>query len=251
MSDLPESVTSAEGASCVAPAAPAERPLFMQPQAAASAAYVEGPEDPNEAPPTFDHEFELELEYDGLTDDRKSGPSEGYRERWRTVARYHAMGKSNNFIAQSMGYTASSVSLIIQRPWVRAEVERYRRLLYENDVLSTLKLLGGDAVKVIADTINGTGKNSEKLEAAKFLIEKLTGKAKQEINVESNTLSNFMEMLKQMQRDGDSLEALPGEAGASELPHARYPGAIDVTPQKELEPAGPSKWANWSKENLK
>lgn len=232
-------------------ASPFAKPLFMNPEAAQSVGYVENPDD---IVPQFDREL-LTPEYEGIREEPQGkgysqtlSPAEemrGIRERYRAIARLHALGLTNNQICRRLGYSPAGVSLALQKPQVQAEVERYRTQLYENDVLNALKDLGSDAVKVLTNVLNGSGKTSEQLDAAKWLLEKLHGKAKQEVNVESNTLAGFMGLLKDMQRSGEVLHN-------SNAPQREV---LDVTPAKpehssqQLIPVA-SKWENWSEKNL-
>lgn len=232
MTDKPEFPTS--------PPPPEGKPLFLQPQAA-GAAYVEAPPDPNDLPPLFDDEIPETV---GTTEAGDDIPRD-VRVRWLEIARLHALGHTNNSICRKLGYSASRVSIILHKPLVRKEVFRYRNKLYEQDVLTAMKDLGPDAIRVMTEVLQSEdGKRSEKLDAAKWLLEKLTGKPKQEVNVESNTLASFMDMLRQMQQTGERLDQSPALAAPSQQ-------TIDVTP-KHPEPVEvkPSKWASWVDENL-
>lgn len=221
---------------------PDAKPLFLSPEAVKGAAYVEAPPDPNAVPPTFDEEIP-----EGHANSSDDGEiPRDVRIRWLEVARLCALGKTNNYIAERLNYSPDHVGRILQKPIVRAEIYRYRSKLFDQDILTAMKDLGPDAIKVVNEMINSNGeKLKDRADTAKWLLEKLTGKAKQEVNHESNTLAAFMEMLRKMQESGTGLNALPPPGGASDSQ------TIDVTPRQAAEaPPQASKWENWSKNNL-
>ncbi len=210
---------------------PSEKPAFTDPARAESIGYVQAPPD---AVPTFDQELSCEYdpEYAENNPPEGKGPSRGYRERWRAIARYHALGKSNNFICGKLGYSPTAVSLALKSDWVQAEVERYRTS-YETDIIHRVKEAAIDGVEVIHQIIlNEKEKSATRLDAAKWAAEKTTGKARQEVSVESGTLTNFMELLRDMKNRGEQLRDVgPGEAGpllSGEVTDAEQPSKYDT-----------------------
>lgn len=193
------------------PPAPGGRPLFLDPEKAAAALYV-GEE--HTLPPNFDHE--LDEPPAPKVQPAKPGDVIAVRPienathmRWREVARLHALGKPNIEIAEMLNYSPMRVSQVLQIPQVINEVERYRTRLYDNDVVNAIKDIGGDAVKLIGDFIRDPReKKKDRAEAAKWVAEKITGKPKQEVNLESNTLAAFMELAKDMKARGESLDVI-------------------------------------------
>lgn len=169
-------------------------------------------------------------------------PNKPLKPRHKEVARLHAMGKTNNEICAAVNYTPAWVSILLSSAPIQAEVDRYRNKLYEQDVLSALKDLGPDAVRTIEEVIRDPSvKINIRADNAKWLIEKLTGKAKQEVNVESNTLASFMEMLRNMKNAGEKLDVMDvtpteGEArGAGDLPQPHKASKFDSWAESELE----------------
>lgn len=218
---------------------PPAKPLFLNPDAANSAGYVGGA-NPDELTPVFDDE----IQQLGLSENVGADLPREVRIRWLEVARLYALGRSPRVIGERLNYSPAWVRNIINRPEIQHEVHRYRSKLYDQDLLTAMKDLGPDAIKVLTEMLQDPKeKLKDRAEAAKWLLEKLTGKAKQEVTHESNTLAAFMEVLKKMQSSGESLQAPP--TGQT----------IDVTPQpaeeKSVMPAAaPSKWANWSKDHI-
>lgn len=181
----------------------------------------------HDTPPVFDQELEpltepqeepqesTEAEHQGTIG---KGPSAGFRERWRSIARYNALGFTNKRIGELLGYSPPGVSLALKHPWVQAEVEKFRAQFHDPAIMNALKSAGPDAIQQIHKTIlDDTEKSELRSTNSRWVVEKLTGKAKQEVSLESNTLATFLDTLKQMQQSGESLEE------------------IDVTPQKPEE----------------
>ena len=188
------------------PLAPGEKPLFCTPEKI-TGGYPGVIEDDKQ--PNFDRELR---ELEGLETPLEpggQGPSRGYLERWRLMARYHAAGLTNNQIARKLGYSATGISLALTRPFVRAEIERYR-VTQEYDIQAKLKDAADDGIAVVHQIINDdTEKSTTRLDAARWAIEKVHGKARQEVSVESGTLGSFMELLKSMKEKGESIDVTP------------------------------------------
>lgn len=179
---------------------PEDKPAFLDPKRAEAIGYVGAEPD---AVPLFDDELILE---------NPEEPSAGIITRYRELARLHSSGMSNNSVAAHLGYTASRVSILLRDPFVQTEIGRYRAQMFEQTVADALKAAGPDAVKHLHTTINDPREKAElRSTNARWVVEKLTGKAKQEVSVESNTLSSFMEILKDMRSRGESLDVTPRE----------------------------------------
>jgi len=137
-----------------------------------------------------------------------------------------------------LGYSPTAVSLALKSEWVQAEVARFRGML-EEDITHQIKEAAKDGASFVHETIlNENAKVSERLDASKWAIEKTTGKAKQEIGVESNTLTSFMEMLRDMQRNGEMIDVTPSQP------------ALVEGQQDQQAPAVPDKWSAFLGDNL-
>lgn len=106
---------------------------------------------------------------------------------WHAVCWMYAHGASQNQIAQQLNYSVSRISIILQRPEVHERIEQIRKEFIGKDSLT--KRFGSVAPKamdVLAKVIDGReqAKVSERIDASKWLLEKVTGKAKQEVSVE-------------------------------------------------------------------
>jgi hypothetical protein len=212
---------------------PADNPAFLDKERAESLAY---PGAANDAAPTFDTE---------LTPDDPETPTKGVISRYREVARLHALGKTNNSIAAILGYTASRVSIILRDPFVQAEIARYRAAFFDQTTIDQMKQASHDGVRLVHSVIlDDKEKTEHRLKAATLAFEATHGKARQQLNIESNTLGTFMELIRDMNSRGETLDVTPGPAkreqqqsAAAELPEAR-----------SAEGAG--RWSNWIGENL-
>lgn len=178
------------------------RPAFLSPETAAKSEYIGEYDDPPDWS-AVDHE------------EAPPDPNAALHARHKAAARMRALGKSYTEIAKALGYSRVHMSILFSSPTMNAEVARYRNRLFERDLVDRMKELGPEAMDVVERFMrDDKTKLRERVDAAKWLLEKLTGKAKQEVNVESNTLTAFMGVLRQMQEQGETLET------------------IDVTPQQ-------------------
>jgi len=191
-----------------------------------------------DTPPTFDDEIQdLDSEMGDLGPEGK-GPSRGYKERWRAIARHHALGHTNNQIGRKLGYSPAGVSLALKQPWVQDEVARYRAQ-YEADITTRVKDAALDGIDRIHRIINDDkAKNADALHASIWSVEKATGKARQEINVESGTFSNFMDILKDMRARKEPLDVTP----QLQAPIPTIDAESTASPQPQ--------WSNWIKANV-
>jgi hypothetical protein len=219
------------------PGSPDDKPAFLDPVRAKAIGYVGAPPD---AVPTFDHELEPLPELPGEElPPRGKGPSSGYEERHRAIARLHAYGYTNNQIARHLGYSAPGISLALQRPWTQEEVQRVRAQMVDPDVLGKLKAAGTDAITHIHKSIlDPLAKEEIRSTNARWAVEKLTGKPRQEVSVESGTLSNFMSLLLEMQSRGEVLDVTPIVENTSN-PSLSAP-----------QPDAKAKWDEWLDNNL-
>ncbi len=235
--------------------APGEKPEFMQPSA--HTAPYPGSPNPHNIPITHDHELDDLLcgppappptRAEQITPKPSPPlvPSEimpdvlpTLRVKYMEIARLAAMALTSAQIAKRLGYKSETITQILKHPNVEAEIGRYRAKLYDQDLITAMKDLGGDSMAVIVEMLHSPSeKLKDRAELAKWIMEKLTGKAKQEVNVESNTLAAFMDLVKTMKSRGESIESQ----------------TIDVTPevQQDLPSLGTSqsKHSRWLDENL-
>ncbi len=192
------------------------------------------------------------------------------KPRHQEFARLLFLGKTNAEIAETLGYTNTTVTLLSQQTDIRNEVARLQEKAFERTIGERLKECGPAAMDVIEEVLLAPDtKKQLKKDTAVWVIEKLTGKAKQEIDVSSSTLTSFYELLDSQRQSGhpkDVTPVLPGDMDAaaqkeggsrtspsSEAPaEGEAPGAENLQAQPVAAPVAPvlSRTARWVKENL-
>jgi hypothetical protein len=157
-----------------------------------------------------------------------------------------AQGKRNKDICEALGYTASRVSILLTNRKIKDEIEHYRDQLFTVDAASRLEELSSDALNVMDDILSSQSIPAEDKEsAAKWVLEKTTGKPAQQVNVTAEL--NIGHLL-------DKLDNMP------QAPKLVQPAPIDIIPHDTenteerpakvtKEPAGPS-FVYWLDKNL-
>lgn len=182
---------------------PGERPAFLSETKAEATAYAGEPD----LVPLFDHE---------LLADNPEAPALGVQNRYREIARRHALGQTNNQIAAALGYTASRLSIILRDPFVQTEIGRWREALFDDETIANLKEAARfGSVRIRNLIVNPKTDDRVALTASQFAIEKVTGKAKQEVSVQSESLTGFMDMLREMRNRNEALDVTPKPLTAS------------------------------------
>lgn len=216
--------------------APSTKPAFLDKDRAESIGYIgAGPD----AFPSFDNEITPLPELEGDNPPRGNGPTKGYETRWREIARLHSLGYTNNQIARHLGYSATGISLALNQPFVQTEVARCRELFFNQDIVNIVKDTAKDGAVKLRQMLNDPRtKESTVVDIAKFSIEKSTGKAKQEVSVESGTFASFMELLKEKTSRGEPIDVTPESK-------------IKVNEDKIEPETKSSDWNQWIEQNIK
>jgi DNA-binding CsgD family transcriptional regulator len=150
-------------------------------------------------------------------------PGRPLSARHRRLAEYISMGMKTGDIAERLGMTAARVSVLKSNSMIALEVKKIQERLYEETHQKRLKNMGHDALDVMHEAIldeTNAYKKSEKLDAAKWILEKVTGKAIQVHDIGGNLLSTMMDRLDALKTSGQS------------LPES---SSIDVTPLEQIE----------------
>lgn len=174
--------------------------------------------------PTFDNELS----------NAESAPSEGYKTRYSEVARLHALGKTNNEIARTLGYTAVRISIILRDPYIQSEIARYRKLYFDGDVVEVYKKAALDGARVHHEVIlDPAQKTQDRLAASRFAHEVSYGKAKQQVEVDHGGIVYFTELIKEMSAKGEVLDVTPSPKGEGAehpaLPQANAAPTDDIS----------------------
>lgn len=153
-------------------------------------------------------------------------PVEELSPRHRRFAELIAAGSSNQEIKEKMGFTDSWISTLRRNAKIIFEVERIRERIYEDTIGKRLRSMAEPALneieKCLTDKTNRY-KNETRIETAKWLIEKLDGKAVQKHDVGENVLAIVMDKLDSLKSAGKSVSDI-----------------IDVTPSRIVAPVTPS-----------
>jgi len=118
----------------------------------------------------------------------------------------HVSGMGTTAIAKMLGYTTSRVSTILNKPKVMAEIARLRKEHGSEHLERQFARMALPAADLMSKVITGEGpgrdaKLSERLDASKWALEKVTGKAKQAGDADSgNTVLSILQALDQLKR---------------------------------------------------
>lgn len=150
------------------------------------------------------------------------------------VAECAAQGMRPSEIIAVTGYSASRLSVILSNHLVRAEIVRVRERIYEDTIGKRLKSMADPALAEIDRCLNDKTnryKENLKVETAKWLIEKLDGKAVQKHGLEDNLLASVMDRLDALKNSGR--------------------GMLDVTPQAQLSAPSDAEFVEIQSEKVK
>lgn len=181
---------------------------------------------------------------DGLTwGDHIYKPGKPLSARHRRVAQLVWEGKTNKEIEEKMGIDSQTISKLKGYKEFKEEIEKLNDLAYQATIQERLKDMGPLAMDTIEEILKSEDNNVKpmlKADLAKWVAEKLDGKAKQQVDHQSSTLTDFMEALKGLQNRA----AVPDTRRGTLDGPAEHPDVIDVTP------SGEGKFVNWIDSNL-
>jgi hypothetical protein len=104
-----------------------------------------------------------------------------------------------------------------------------------------LSLLEGDALVCVAEALaDKSMKIRERVQLAQWIIEHKIGKAQQSIDVKHSSLSDYLELAKQMRETGEILDVSPGPQ-AQLTPHPSASGRVELAQPERIDDA--SAWA--------
>jgi hypothetical protein len=143
-------------------------------------------------------------------------------------------GASTLDIAQELGSTAQNIELFESNRLIRQQIEIYKTRFQLTDTNSKLKEMLDPGLKLLKDVIMGSTQIDEakRVDTIKWLIEKLTGKPAQQIDVNQNV--NFGNILDEMKKMRES-RSLSNQADS----------VIDVTPGPTASEIKKSTYEKW------
>jgi len=130
------------------------------------------------------------------------------RYRYETLAYMAASGMNQKDIADQIGMTMGWVSVVLGNTEVKARVKQIQKEQWGGNIEQRFKKGLPKAMEVIEKVIAESGDDRLKLDASKWLLEKVTGKASQQVNVEGNLLGDLISQLDEMREVKGSEETL-------------------------------------------
>lgn len=146
--------------------------------------------------------------------------------RHRRCAELILQGKSDEEIAKTVEYSTNYVAQLRKHPLIVHEMRLIKSRAYEETVATRLKRMSEPALSLIEECLRDKRnrfKDSVRIDTAKWLVEKLDGKATQKVDVGENLLGVLMDRLDAIKSSGSNILELPQ--------------AIDVTPVEKEESA--------------
>jgi len=167
-------------------------------------------------------------------------------DRHRELARMMAHGKTNTEIMEKLGYSASRVSVLRTAKKIKDAAEVYRDKLFGVDAQTRLKELSGDALNVMDSILSSKSiPDEDKENAARWVLEKTTGKPAQQIDVTVEaSVGVFLDQLDKMK----TIPALPASTPIDIIPKGESI-SVDAPEKEPIKVVGG--FSNWLDNNCK
>lgn len=118
-----------------------------------------------------------------------------------------ALGRPKDEIAIELGMSSNRINQIINAPMFRARIASKQNAMFENNAKSYMKTLMNKAYAVIEDLLENAERETVRLDAAKFVVDHVVGKATNTTEIKGTILVDIMNRLDLMKRDGPVIEA--------------------------------------------
>ena len=170
-------------------------------------------------------------------------PDRPLSNKHRELARMAAHGKSNKEISDALNLTQSRVCVLLTSTKIKNAIDEYRDKLFAIDADTRMKDLIPDAFNAVEAILKDTNLDSkDKENAARWVIEKVTGKPAQQVDVKSEiSIGVLFDKL-----DNMSLKEATQRAPAQLAEGDSEP--IDIAPQEE--PVTLDSFDSWLDDNL-
>lgn len=156
--------------------------------------------------------------------------------RHRKLAEYVAQGKTTNEVAELLGYTASRVSVLKSNSRISELIFETQERIYQETVGSRLKKLAEPALneieKCLTDQTNRY-KQNVKQDTAKWIIEKIDGKAAQKHEVSGGILVGVLDRLDAIQAAGQGRMLQPGMIEVTPIGTRTEAKQIEASPDED------------------
>lgn len=141
--------------------------------------------------------------------DYSFNPNKPLTARQREACRLAAEGWPQFKIAKELKYTDAHLSRIVNSTKGRNQIERYQDKSYEESVAKRVKNLGSPAIDVFEEILTSDDpavKPNLKLDAAKWVAEKISGKAKQEVEFSGSVAVGVLDRIDEMKKSGQIID---------------------------------------------
>jgi hypothetical protein len=150
--------------------------------------------------------------------------------RQKRVIYLSAMGRTPIQIAEELGYSNAGVTNILRKPGVQERIAHQQSVIFQNDMKGWIKTLMTKSYGVIDEILTDHDeKSSVKLEAAKYVIDHVVGKATQNVEVSGNLLGDLITQLDEIKNTPiePSYVAIPVDAGLADATAEKALVAMD------------------------
>lgn len=127
--------------------------------------------------------------------------------RHKALAKMVAMGCTTTEIADKLDYTMARVSVLKSNTKIKMEIERCQDRMHEEDLEERIKHLAPDALDTMEEILLSVQDPLKREAAAKWILEKVTGKATQQVDVKGEI--NLGVFLQQLDKMGAKQSMLP------------------------------------------
>jgi hypothetical protein len=149
--------------------------------------------------------------------------------RVRKVINLLALGRSPAMVAAEIGMTVDRVYKITALPEVKLKVAHKQQQLFENDAKQYMKTLMNKAYAVIDDILDDVDEKSAiRLEASKFVIDHVVGKANQVVEHKGNLLVEFINKLDAQSREVEEATNRAKVLGESKVVDVEANEVLDI-----------------------
>lgn len=172
--------------------------------------------------------------------DRLLSPDRPLTARHKKLAELAASGMKQGEMAKALGYSSSRISILLSNSRIRDEIEIARDRIFEETVGARLRKLGKPALDEIEKCLTDkSGRYKEELKqgTARWVVEKIDGKAAQKIDIGENMLGILMDRLDSIkqatQLDQEIIEVTP-LAALPEPPQDESPSLTAPKTEEDL-----------------
>jgi len=159
-------------------------------------------------------------------------------ERQKMAAHLVASGHANKEICAKLKYHPQVLSNMKSATKFKLAVAKFQERMFDRAMDERMKDLGSDAIDVIEEHITDDNLSASKREStARWVIEKLTGKPAQQVDIKGEiSVGVFLDELESLRAQGKIIDVSPAKVEGS-------------TPETEAEPEPTDELADWVEKN--